>query len=152
MKNINEVATRLDEDEMSLTHFVDSLGRKQEILIVDKDERSTLNVGRQADVDIIDVRSEHKQRWAFATILVKQLGKNKKAKLNLGFTKAGVHIMDARSELRRLDDKEKGVYVIDTFGGPQKTTAVNRRGYTRIAPPFEMQRITIVNDSSFIEV
>jgi anti-repressor protein len=30
------VAERLDEDEVSLTHFVDSLGRKQEILIVNE--------------------------------------------------------------------------------------------------------------------
>jgi prophage antirepressor-like protein len=127
MNNINETG-----DGVNLIQTVDSLRRNQEALIVDNDERSTLNVGRQADVDIIDVRSEHKQRWAFATILVKQLDKNEKAMLNIGFTKAGVHIMDVRSEPRRLDDYEKGVYTIDPLNGHQETTLINESGFFKI--------------------
>ncbi|MDR1207864.1 MAG: phage antirepressor KilAC domain-containing protein [Holosporales bacterium] len=41
-------------------------------------------------------------------------------------------IENSRNVTRRLDDDEKGVYTMDTLGGPQKITIINESGFYQI--------------------
>jgi prophage antirepressor-like protein len=43
-----------------------------------------------------------------------------------------LEIANSRNVTRRLDDDEKGVYTIDTRGGPQQITTINEPGFYQV--------------------